>query len=102
MHLALAALLAASPATAFIAWSGSACNGDEGANVPCNGVCEPFCGRHSFIADVPGVTHCVAFYVGGNCDGQRFNFTNQQGQCTNVNTGTGIESFQCFPNWWCS
>ncbi|EJD44485.1 hypothetical protein AURDEDRAFT_166581 [Auricularia subglabra TFB-10046 SS5] len=102
MHFALAALLAASPATAFIAWSGWACDGPEGADVPCNGACVGFGGRHSFIADVPNFPHCVALYVGRNCDGQRFNFTNQQGQCTAVNTGTDIQSFQCFPSWWCS
>ncbi|EJD44475.1 hypothetical protein AURDEDRAFT_166566 [Auricularia subglabra TFB-10046 SS5] len=55
-------------------------------------------------ADSPGVggTHCVAFYVNGDCSGQRFNFTNQQGQCTNVNTGTAINSFRCFAGAGCS
>ncbi|EJD44790.1 hypothetical protein AURDEDRAFT_166269 [Auricularia subglabra TFB-10046 SS5] len=96
--IALAALMAAIPTKAIIAWSGDACNGDEGANVACDGNCIPFGGRHSFIADSPGVggTHCVAFFVNGGCTGQMFNFTNQQGQCTNVNTGTDIESFRCF------
>ncbi|EJD36671.1 hypothetical protein AURDEDRAFT_174269 [Auricularia subglabra TFB-10046 SS5] len=98
MHFAtfiVAAVLAAGlPAQAFIAWSGDACDGDQGADVACDGSCFPFGGRHSFVAG--DGNHCVALFRDGDCVGQRFNFTNQGDGCTNVNTGTDIESFRCF------
>ncbi|EJD34681.1 hypothetical protein AURDEDRAFT_176261 [Auricularia subglabra TFB-10046 SS5] len=86
------------PAQAFIAWSGDACDGDIGNMVPCDGSCHSFAGRHSFWAqasqDQPA---CVAMYAGTGCTGQRFNFSNQVYlQCTNVNTGTNIQSFRCW------
>ncbi|EJD47119.1 hypothetical protein AURDEDRAFT_113473, partial [Auricularia subglabra TFB-10046 SS5] len=101
---ALAALFAAVPAKAFTAWSGDACNGARGNDVACNGACIDFSGRHSFVANSAGQsgTHCVAFYVDGGCNGQRFNFTGQGAQCTNVNTGTAINSFRCFGGAGCS
>ncbi|EJD34661.1 hypothetical protein AURDEDRAFT_176296 [Auricularia subglabra TFB-10046 SS5] len=99
MHFAsfaVLALLATVPTNAFIAWSGDACNGAQGATVACDGTCFSFSGRHSFRAGTPGASHCVALFVNSGCSGQRFNFTNQQNQCTNVNTGTAINSFRCF------
>ncbi|EJD45116.1 hypothetical protein AURDEDRAFT_165657 [Auricularia subglabra TFB-10046 SS5] len=99
MHFAsfaVFALLTAVPTNAFIAWSGDACNGDQGDTVSCDGTCFPFGGRHSFKAGTAGASHCVSFWVNSGCTGQRFNFTNQQDQCTNVNTGTAINSFRCF------
>ncbi|EJD44476.1 hypothetical protein AURDEDRAFT_166567 [Auricularia subglabra TFB-10046 SS5] len=67
-----------------------------GLSVPCDSTCFSFSGRRSFTAGTPSITRCVAFFVGNACDGQRFNFTGQHGQCTNVNTGTAINSFRCF------
>ncbi|EJD36888.1 hypothetical protein AURDEDRAFT_174058 [Auricularia subglabra TFB-10046 SS5] len=78
--LIVAAVAAAIPTHAFIAWSGSHCDGDKGAT-----------------AEVArGETGCVSMWTSTGCIGQRFNFTNQQYmQCTNVNTGTNIQSFRC-------
>ncbi|EJD44453.1 hypothetical protein AURDEDRAFT_166543 [Auricularia subglabra TFB-10046 SS5] len=94
------ALSAALPAHAFIAWSGDACNGAQGADVACDGGCHSFSGRHSFVAG--NGNHCVAFFSSSGCNGQRFNFTNQGTSCTNVNTGTDIQSFRCFAGSGCS
>ncbi|KZV83905.1 hypothetical protein EXIGLDRAFT_842590 [Exidia glandulosa HHB12029] len=97
---ALAVILAV-PAYGFQAFSGSACDGAAGANVACDGSCHAFDNRHSFRADTSGNAHCVAFFVNGGCGGQRFNFTGQAAQCTNVNTGTNIRSFRCFSGGGC-
>ena len=44
-----AALLAVLSVNAdLIAWSGNTCDGDQGNNVPCDGSCHQFGGRHSF------------------------------------------------------
>ncbi|EJD44459.1 hypothetical protein AURDEDRAFT_166548 [Auricularia subglabra TFB-10046 SS5] len=94
------AIAAALPANAFIAWSGDACNGAQGNNVPCDGSCHAFGGRHSFVAG--DGNHCVAMFRNGGCTGQRFNFTNQGNGCTNVNTGTDIQSFRCFAGSGCA
>ncbi|EJD45115.1 hypothetical protein AURDEDRAFT_165656 [Auricularia subglabra TFB-10046 SS5] len=102
VSFSLLTLLAVTPTNAFIAWSGDARDGAQGDNLPCDGTCFAFSGRHSFRVGTPGVAHCVAFYVNSGCVGQRFNFTNQNGQCTNVNTGTGINSFRCFAGVGCT
>ncbi|KAJ6470956.1 hypothetical protein C8R45DRAFT_836621 [Mycena sanguinolenta] len=79
----------------IIAWSGDACNGDEGNNVPCDGSCRSFDGRHSFEV-VTGGTHCVTLFEDDGCVGQTFQFgVEAEGQCINVNTGTPIGSFTC-------
>ncbi|EJD46428.1 hypothetical protein AURDEDRAFT_164662 [Auricularia subglabra TFB-10046 SS5] len=96
----VAAALAAIPVHAFTAWSGGACNGGQGADAACNGGCGDFRDRHSFKAG--SGTHCVALYAGTNCGGQRFNFTGQSQQCTNVNTGTNIQSYRCYAGAGCS
>ena len=36
------------PTHGFIAWSGDACDGDQGATAACDGSCGDFAGRHSF------------------------------------------------------
>ncbi|EJD44450.1 hypothetical protein AURDEDRAFT_166540 [Auricularia subglabra TFB-10046 SS5] len=93
--LSLAALLAAVPAHAFIAWSGNSCDGAQGNTVPCDASCRDFTGRHSFNAQMGGGS-CVSMYTAPGCNGARFNFTGIGSQCINVNTGTDIRSFQCF------
>ncbi|EJD44465.1 hypothetical protein AURDEDRAFT_166556 [Auricularia subglabra TFB-10046 SS5] len=93
--VSVATLVAAVPAYAVIAWSGDNCNGAQGADVPCDGSCHDFSGRHSFRAGLGGGA-CVTMWTSGNCQGQRFNFSNQGNQCTNVNTGTDIRSFYCY------
>ena len=37
----------------FTAWSGDACNGAVGLDVPCTGGCGNFDGRHSFLVRYP-------------------------------------------------
>ncbi|EJD44449.1 hypothetical protein AURDEDRAFT_166539 [Auricularia subglabra TFB-10046 SS5] len=91
---ALAAVLAAVPAQAFIAWSGDHCDGPQGNNVNLDGSCRSFGGRHSFNA---GSESCIKFYELGNCSGQRFTYENQGDRCTNVNTGTDIAAFRAWP-----
>ena len=39
-------------AQSLIAFSGDACDGGEGADVPCDGTCFDFTGRHSFEVSV--------------------------------------------------
>ncbi|KAJ3909230.1 hypothetical protein F5879DRAFT_892831 [Lentinula edodes] len=85
----------------FIAWSGNACDGDEGLNVPCDNGCDGFEGRHSFeVGQDPNFgTHCVTFYEDEGCGGEHFFFSGEgNSECINVNTGTSIGSFSCSPN----
>ncbi|KAF7346635.1 hypothetical protein MSAN_01801000 [Mycena sanguinolenta] len=97
MHLTITlAVLFAIQANAqsFVAWSGSACDGDEGDVVACDGTCFPFGGRHSY--EVLGTSATVALFVDGGCTGEQFTFgPDPPGECINVNTGTDIESFLC-------
>ncbi|GAW01878.1 hypothetical protein LENED_003498 [Lentinula edodes] len=80
----------------FIAWSGNACDGDEGLNVPCDNGCDGFEGRHSFEVVASG-THCVTFYEDEGCGGEHFFFSGEgNSECINVNTGTSIGSFSLF------
>ncbi|KAJ4472227.1 hypothetical protein J3R30DRAFT_1055860 [Lentinula aciculospora] len=82
----------------IIAWSGNACDGDEGANVACDGSCHSFVNRHSFEVVASG-THCVTFFEGDGCTGEPFLFSGEGGsECINVNTGTSIGSFSCSAN----
>ncbi|KAJ6470953.1 hypothetical protein C8R45DRAFT_1014967 [Mycena sanguinolenta] len=79
----------------FVAFSGETCDGDEGNNVPCDGSCHSFDGRHSFEVVADG-THCVAMFEDDGCVGQIFEFgVEPEGECINVNTGTPIGSFTC-------
>ncbi|KZV87443.1 hypothetical protein EXIGLDRAFT_773651 [Exidia glandulosa HHB12029] len=96
--IALSVLVAilAIPACGFQAFSGIACDGDAGLDVPCDGSCHSFESRHSFRADLSGDSHSVAMFINAGCAGQFFNFFTQATECTNVNTGTHIASFQCF------
>jgi hypothetical protein len=50
--LLTAVLFAALPTQAVTAWDGSNCNGAKGLDVPCNGSCIAFSGRHSFRVNV--------------------------------------------------
>ncbi|KAF8209960.1 hypothetical protein K438DRAFT_1571709 [Mycena galopus ATCC 62051] len=98
MHLnisLLAVLLAIQVnAQTLIAWSGSSCNGAEGLEVPCDGTCFDFTGRHSY--EVLGSSAIVDLFVGSNCGGQQFTFgPDPPGECINVNTGTSISTFRC-------
>lgn len=77
--LLVAASAAAVPAHAFIAWSGNACDGAQGAMVPCDGSCHSFAGRHSFWAQAAqNEVACVSMWSSTNCQGARFNFSNQR------------------------
>ncbi|KAJ7926795.1 hypothetical protein B0H13DRAFT_1599380 [Mycena leptocephala] len=80
----------------IIAFNGNACDGTAGGNAPCDGRCVPFAGRHSYeIVSTSG--HTVVLFQNAGCTGEAFNFGfNNPGECINVNTGTDIESFQCF------
>ncbi|KAJ7644875.1 hypothetical protein FB45DRAFT_736239 [Roridomyces roridus] len=81
-------------AQTFTAFSGSACDGDEGSTVPCNGACGDFRNRHSF--HVLGAPANVLLFEGTGCTEEGFNFgTEQPGACINVNTGTNVQSFIC-------
>ncbi|KAI0762441.1 hypothetical protein C8Q74DRAFT_1220412 [Fomes fomentarius] len=82
------------------AFSGSSCDGNVGNNVPCDGSCHAFDDRHSFRVDSGTGTHCVTMFAAAGCPSgqQTFTFTGQNGQCTNVNTGTNVRSFLCAPN----
>ncbi|KAJ3847197.1 hypothetical protein EV368DRAFT_51588 [Lentinula lateritia] len=84
----------------FIAWSGNACDGDEGLNIPCDNGCDGFEGRHSFeVGQDPNFgTHCVTFYEDKGCSGEHFFFSGEgNSECINVNMGTSIGSFSCSP-----
>ncbi|KAJ4472226.1 hypothetical protein J3R30DRAFT_3685686 [Lentinula aciculospora] len=82
----------------IIAWSGVDCDGDEGANVACDGSCHSFEGRHSFEVVASG-THCVTFFEGDGCTGEPFLFSGEGGsECIHVDTGTPIGSFSCSAN----
>ena len=47
--LAPVVLIATTVHAGFTAWSGDACNGAVGLDVPCNGGCGSFDTRHSFL-----------------------------------------------------
>ncbi|KAI0788031.1 hypothetical protein C8Q74DRAFT_1166719, partial [Fomes fomentarius] len=88
------------------AFSGNACDGSVGNNVPCDGSCHSFDGRHSLVIDGDSSTHCVTMWEVAGCpsaptgsDPLRIHtFEIPSTQCTNINTGTPIESFNCSPN----
>ena len=46
--ISMAAYIVVPIAADFIAFSGTQCSGNEGANVACDGTCFPFTGRESF------------------------------------------------------
>jgi len=108
---------------AIIAYSGTACDGSAGLDVPCDGSCHSFDTRHSFVSipsvqltsELPnshwynvhqrvasGAQHCVTTFVNPGCpagdQSKIYTFTEQNGQCTHVNTGTPIKSFICSGN----
>ncbi|KAL1943641.1 hypothetical protein VTO73DRAFT_4086 [Trametes versicolor] len=104
-YLASALALAVLPQVAhagITAFSGNTCDGAAGLNVPCDGSCHQFNGRHSFRVDGGSGGHCVTMFEDPNCpagaEGRMFTFTNENGGCQNVNTGTGIQSFLCSSN----
>ncbi|EJD46676.1 hypothetical protein AURDEDRAFT_164131 [Auricularia subglabra TFB-10046 SS5] len=91
---ALASALAlAAHAYALTAWSGNTCDGARGNSVPNDGSCRSFGGRHSFNAEGDA---CVEFFTAGGCNGQKFTYYDQGNRCTNVNTGTDIQSFRAW------
>ncbi|KAJ6507005.1 hypothetical protein C8R45DRAFT_1176612 [Mycena sanguinolenta] len=79
-----------------IAWSGSHCDGGEGADVACNGRCINFYGRHSFSVPASG-KHCVSVFEDASCNHETAVYLNQGGgSCQNVNTGGTVLGFKCF------
>ncbi|KAI0748357.1 hypothetical protein C8Q80DRAFT_1171452 [Daedaleopsis nitida] len=104
-YLASALVLALLPQAAhagITAFSGSNCDVAAGLNVPCDGSCHQFSDRHSFRVDGGSGDHCVSTFEDAGCpagaEGRMFAFTNENGGCQNVNTGTNIQSFLCSPN----
>lgn len=105
------------------AFSGTACDGDVGADVACDGSCHSFSGRHSFEASfggtsiellnfgqpltdtvnflkvTPSILHCVTTFQNAGCDTLVGVFQSQgNGECVHVNTGTSVQSFRCAPD----
>ncbi|KAJ6470944.1 hypothetical protein C8R45DRAFT_836687 [Mycena sanguinolenta] len=85
----------------IIPWSGNACNGDEGNNVPCDGNCHSFDGIssldgiHSFEV-VTGGTHCLTLFEDDGCFVETLQVDlGAEGECLGVSTGTPIRSFTC-------
>ncbi|KAJ7912463.1 hypothetical protein B0H13DRAFT_1613554, partial [Mycena leptocephala] len=80
----------------IIAFSGDTCNGGQGGEVPCDGTCFDFTGRHSYEIIDFSSTATVSLFSGSDCTGQEFPFgPDPAGQCINVNTGTAISTFSC-------
>ncbi|KAI0762439.1 hypothetical protein C8Q74DRAFT_151987 [Fomes fomentarius] len=104
LYAASALLYVAIVHAGITGFSGNTCDGAVGLNVPCDGSCHSFDTRHSFRVDGGSGDHCVTMFEGAGCPndhgGTAFmhTFVNQNGQCTNVNTGTPILSFLCSPN----
>ena len=52
--------------------------------------------------DSSSTNHCVTFFVNPGCPAEptneEYTYTEQNGQCTHVYTGTPIKSFICSPN----
>ncbi|KAJ7829824.1 hypothetical protein B0H13DRAFT_1655465 [Mycena leptocephala] len=81
----VAVLLAAAKVNAqdFAAFTGTACDGNVGLDVACDGTCFDFTGRHSFEASA-------------GCTSQDFPFGREvHGACIDVQTGTPVKSFRC-------
>ncbi|KAJ7926124.1 hypothetical protein B0H13DRAFT_1500537, partial [Mycena leptocephala] len=75
--LAVIVLAIQTNAQQIIAFSGDSCNGGQGGEVPCDGTCFDFTGRHSYEvngADIFSSTATVSLFSGGNCTGQEFTF----------------------------
>ncbi|KAF7359700.1 hypothetical protein MVEN_00694500 [Mycena venus] len=92
----LAAVVLAIQANAqqIMAFSGNSCDGGQGGEVPCDGTCFDFTGRHSY--KIFSSTADVSLFSGADCTGQEFPFgPDPAGQCINVNTGTSISTFRC-------
>ncbi|KAJ7926109.1 hypothetical protein B0H13DRAFT_1862618 [Mycena leptocephala] len=70
----LAAVVLAIQANAqqIIAFSGDTCNGGQGGEVPCDGTCFDFTGRHSY--EIFSSTASVSLFSGSDCTGQEFPF----------------------------
>ncbi|KAF7293355.1 hypothetical protein MKEN_00837400 [Mycena kentingensis (nom. inval.)] len=94
LTIVFTALLALKANADLRAASGNSCDGDQGEDVPCNGGCFGFSGRHSFV--ITSGTHNVVLFSGDGCTGEQFNFGSEsQGNCINVNTGTSVLSGRC-------
>ncbi|KAK7045190.1 hypothetical protein R3P38DRAFT_2882953 [Favolaschia claudopus] len=93
--IALSLVAIVANAQDIIAWSGRACNGDEGLEVQCDGGCIDFTGRHSFkIFESPA--KAVNLFAGANCSGERFAFGKEKaGVCINVQVGSPVQSLRC-------
>ncbi|KJA16938.1 hypothetical protein HYPSUDRAFT_219152 [Hypholoma sublateritium FD-334 SS-4] len=96
--VSMVAYMAVPSSADIIAFSGGACDGDEGLNVPCDGSCHQFTGRESFEVVIGGL-HCVTFFEDTGCNSLIATFPNEGNSlCSNVNTGTAVGSFRCSAN----
>ncbi|KAJ7853420.1 hypothetical protein B0H13DRAFT_1642914 [Mycena leptocephala] len=86
--LAVVVLAIQANAQQIITCSGDSCNGGQGGEVPCDGTCFDFTGRHSY--EIFSSTATVSLFSGGDCTGKEFTFGPWP-----VNTGTGISTFSC-------
>ncbi|KAJ6493301.1 hypothetical protein C8R45DRAFT_1095803 [Mycena sanguinolenta] len=91
----------------FTAFSGDECTGNPGADVPCNGACDDFSGRRSFVIDAtaPNIARCITVYSDNACQHpvSRWNSTGPTGSakpgiCIEVSTGTPQLTFTCSSN----
>ncbi|KAJ6492189.1 hypothetical protein C8R45DRAFT_825694 [Mycena sanguinolenta] len=94
----------------FTAFSGDECTGNRGADAPCNGGCDDFSGRRSFVIDAtaPPIDRCITVYSDDACQNpvSRWNGTGPTGArpgiCIEVSTGTPQLTFTCASNVNCS
>ncbi|PPQ93406.1 hypothetical protein CVT25_004723 [Psilocybe cyanescens] len=97
LSLILVTLVSISKAD-IVAFSGNTCDGNGGSNVKCDGKCIGFSGRHSYRV-FPAGNHCVTYFQNNGCSVNVGSAQNPgNGACSNVNTGTAVNSIRCSPN----
>ncbi|KAI0762312.1 hypothetical protein C8Q74DRAFT_142137 [Fomes fomentarius] len=78
-------------------FSGDACNGDVGLNVPCDGSCHMFDNRHSFRVDAGVGSHCVTMFGELGCSGGSCTPSSTRAHSARTSTPGPVPGRSCVP-----
>ncbi|KAF9564512.1 hypothetical protein CPC08DRAFT_248293 [Agrocybe pediades] len=84
-------------ADTVVANSGKECDGNEGNTIQCDGSCHSFANRLSLFLSGSNA-HCITYFENNDCTQLSGLSRVEANTCSNVNTGTQVNSFQCSPN----